>query len=198
MNKFIPLLLTLLLLSGCAPHYSLVAPGQVSTQGLTLTPARHWNKSPFSPGPKVSLWTGDGEALNQLFVIGGIEDGETLFKAASKELAMPTFSADMLPNELVNFAVTSLKLHYGSELTITSSNLRPQKVSGDMGLRFNVAHYTPAGLYRQGDVLAAVRDNRLYMVIFIAAKTHYYDRHISEIEQIFQSALITTPTGRKT
>ena len=111
---------------------------------------------------------------------------------------MPTFSADMLPNELVDFAVTSLKLLYGSELTITSSNLRPQKVSGAMGLRFNVAHYTQAGLSRQGDVLATVRDKRLYMVMYIAAKTHYYDRQISEIEQLFESAKITTSTGSKT
>lgn len=196
MNNHVAVLLLTLLLAGCAPHYSLVAPGQVSAQGLTLDLSKPWNKSPFSPGPRVALWTRDGEVLNQLFVIGELGEGESLFKSPSKEVAMPTFAADMLPNELVDLTVTSLKLLYGGELTVTASNLRPQTVSGGMGFRFNLAHYTGDGLYRQGDVLARVDGDRLYMVIFVAAKTHYYDSQLAEIERLFETARITPAKGK--
>ena len=65
-----------------------------------------------------------------------------------------------------------------------------------MGFRFNLAHYTGDGLYRQGDVLARVDGDRLYMVIFVAAKTHYYDSQLAEIERLFETARITPAKGK--
>src|SRR5690606_3630152 len=140
MNNPVAVLLLMLLLAGCAPHYSLVAPGAVSAQGLTAEPPKTWNKSPFSQGPRVALSTRDGEVLNQLFVIGDLNEGESLFKSPSKEVAMPTFSADMLPNDLVDLTVTSLKLLYGGKLTVTASNLRTPTVSSVMGVPYKLTN----------------------------------------------------------
>jgi hypothetical protein len=44
----------------------------------------------------------------------------------------------------------------------------------------------------RGTVGAFVADKQLYMIMFIAATPHYYDKHKAEAEAVIQSAALKT------
>lgn len=184
------LVATVLSLSACVQYSLVPANTAVQAQGFTVTPGSDWNKSPFPPGPKVQTWTTDGEQLNQLMLIGKVSEGESLFKSPSKSIPMPSFKSDMLPFDIEALVRTSLKNLAGGELTINTQGLKPAKFGEQNGFRFEVSYFTQQGLLKHGDVLAAIKDEQLYLMIFTAAKTHYYQAQLPEVEQLFQSAIL--------
>ena len=193
MNKFTKhsvAVVLAILLTGCV-QYSLVSSNQLATpQSISVVPSGDWNKSPVKMGKKTEIWTRDGEALNQLIFVGGVNDGESLFKEMNKDIPMPTFSPDMLPNDIEDLVSTSIKNLANGTIEVNTSNLKPSQVGESFGFRFNFDFYTESGLYKKGDALAAIKDDQLYVIIFIATSLHYYDAYLPEINDIFEKAQI--------
>lgn len=178
-----------LTLTACA-QYKLIKKQSVSVNGITVTPTIEWNKSPANIGKNVEIWTVDGHSLNEFLILGGIPSGNSLFKTNNKELPMPAFKADMLPNELEDLVLTSLNNLMGGKLELTASNMRPENFAGEMGFRFNVNYFTEDGLAKQGDIVVSVRDGKLFGLVFIAAKMHYYTKYQAEIDSLIKTAKI--------
>ena len=100
---------------------------------------------------------------------------------------MPEFRANMLPNELMELVVTSLKNSSGGELVIDATNLRPQRLQGSIGFRFDMSYYDSNGLARRADCIMVKKDDRLNLIIFSAAGMHYYPKEAAEVDSIFSS-----------
>lgn len=177
-------------LAGCV-QYSLVPAGAaVSAKGITVTPPMDWNKSPANLGKKVEIWTRDGVSLDQLIFIGGVSDGETLFKSWNKALPMPAFNAGMLPNDVEDLVKTSLKNLAGGEIQIDTSNLKPTEFGGTFGFEFELDYFEKSGLKKRGNAFAAIKDEQLFVILFTAADLHYFGEHLPEVRKLFESAVI--------
>ena len=96
--------LVLALLGGCATGYTKVEPGIVAYADFQVETSQAWNLAPRVAVPssrkESRVWTQDGLLLDRLMIIPGVGEGETIFKLASKEQALPVFNAKMLPNEI--------------------------------------------------------------------------------------------------
>ncbi|WP_395342175.1 hypothetical protein PN836_000285 [Ningiella sp. W23] len=176
-------------LASCA-SYKLVGKTPVSVKGMQVTPQFHWNKAPNAPGKNAEVWTMDGHQLNELIFVGELESGKPMFSSRSKELPMPSFKAGMLPNELESLVSTSVRNLLGGESEVSVSNLRPMPVNGQMGFRFNMDFYTADGLAKRGDVLILESGEKLYSMILIATKLHYFDSLSPEFENMANSLKI--------
>ena len=184
------LTVNLLLLVACAPYSLVPANNAVDLKGFSVTPGADWNKSAHKPGAKAESWTSNGEVLDQLILIGDINDGEALLKTQNKSLPMPKFTADMLPFDVENLVKTSIKNLANGEIEVQTENLQPASFGGVPGFRFNITFFTQGGLLKTGDVLGAVKNEKLYLMIYTAADLHYYRNRLPEVEKIFASAVL--------
>ena len=183
------LLLLNLLLGGCI-QYTLVPAGEVTVNTIKTQTSLDWNKSPFKLGPSTTVWTADGELLNQVIFVHGVKDGGTLFNSTSKDVVMPKFSNNILPHEIEDLIITSLTNLYSGQITIETSNLKPVKFGEASGIEFELHYYSVGGLSTKGKVKATISDGTLFAIIFTAADLHYFDKYQSEVNALFEAARI--------
>lgn len=183
------------LLSGCVVGYSLVAPGMVVVEDLHVQVDQSWNRAPST---HVAMsrrgtegWTHDGMLLDHLVIIPAVPDGEAIFFTREKTAALPVFRADMLPNEIEELVEFSLGKYFGEgQAIINTENLRPFRFGEQRGVRFDLrATVTNSPEYR-GTVGAFIANEKLYLMFFLAAVPHYYDKHIAAAAAVIESARI--------
>ena len=104
---------------------------------------------------------------------------------------MPVFRADMLPNELEElFESTIVKFFGEGQAVVNTSNLRPHRFGDNRGVMFDLsATVTDSPEYR-GVVGAFVVDESLYILYFLGAVPHYYEKHLEEATAVIASATI--------
>ena len=193
--KVVPLIV-LVSLAGCAPtKYMLVTPGVVAVDDLTVQAGAGWNQAPAVATPVArktsATWTRDGMLLDRFSIIPGVPDGEPLFIVKDKSAALPVFRADMLPNEIEELLESTIvKLFGEGQAVVSTSNLRPYRYGDNPGVMFDLeATVTDSPMYN-GIVGAFIADEKLYVMFFLGAQPHYYEKHIAEAESIIRSALI--------
>ncbi|MGY8794178.1 MAG: hypothetical protein ACKVJN_03475, partial [Woeseiales bacterium] len=132
--KFVKLIFVALgiILSGCTTTYSLVSPGAVAVDSLTVQIGSGWNRAPStqtrSARSDAETWTKDGLLLDRLVIIPGVPDGESLLFLRSESAALPVFRADMLPNEIEELVESSMLKFFGEGNSVVSSEgLRPYR-----------------------------------------------------------------------
>jgi hypothetical protein len=197
MNSHLRLVLTLFLvtfLSACVA-FSMVEPGPATVGDLQLDASVAWNQAPSAMSPAArsgtKVWTRDGLLLDRIIIIPGVPDGESIFKATNKSQALPAFKADMLPNELEELTESSISKLFGEGQTaVTTMNLRPHRFGENSGILFDVETAVSDGPDYRGFVGAFVNEDKLYMLIYIAAQPFYYDKHRDEAEAVIRSARI--------
>jgi hypothetical protein len=190
----------IVLASGCAAQgYRLVDPGVNSLGPMQVTAGPGWNLAPSyaTPGARqdTQTWTKDGLLLDRLMIIPAVGDGEPIFSSRDKSAALPPFRADMLPNELEELTKSTIVKMFGEgNAAVSTENLRPWGFAEHRGVMFDIrAAVTESPDYR-GTVGALIVDKKLYMIMFLAATPHYYDKHKGEAEALIQSAAIGVPT----
>ena len=191
-KKLILSILCVFFVSSCSV-YTLVDSNKVTEfRGLTLSVDTPWTRVGESYfGSHVAMvWTIDGGALNQLFTFSQVSDGETLFKKPGEELVMPVYKKDMLPNEISELLVSSLKNHYGGKLSIKTSDLRPQAFGNEKGFSFGIDFFNLDGLFIKGKVFSTIVNDQLYLMLFMAPDLYYYEKNIANVESIVASAII--------
>lgn len=184
--KRIGLIAALLVLSGCAA-YTLKPAGITNVGNMQFQSTMTWNKIPSGFGTNTEVWTADGALLNQFIFVSGIPNGKAIFRDFSKDTPMPTFNAKVLPHELKALLETSLTNTSGGKYPITGSNLKPRKVADTTGIEFDLEFFNGDGLLHRGKVLAFVKNDMLYSVIFTAANTYHYAHYNPEFEAIAKS-----------
>ncbi len=179
------------LVVGCA-GITLAPAGPYKTErAFQVTLGRPWSdmSGALVPRPRgVRLLTMDGPALNQLY-LAALDPGAPLFNPpdADKDTPRVLYRADMSESELVEFVVDSLAATYEQP---EASQLRPQALAGQSGIRFEVAMRTEAGLNMSGTALVARASEKLHVLLFLAPSEHYYSAFASEVEAIFASATL--------
>lgn len=186
------------LTSACTTvSYRSVVPGVNALGDLQVTAGSGWNlaSSQSTPGqrPGSQTWTRDGLLLDRLVIIPAVGDGESIFKSRDKSAALPPFRADMLPNELEELTESTIVKMFGEgAAAVSTENLRPWRFADQRGVMFDIrAAVTESPDYR-GTVGAFVANKQLYMIMYIAATPHYYDKHKADAEAVIQSAALKT------
>jgi hypothetical protein len=178
----------LLALTACTT-VTLAPAGPYAVGGQSVTLGRSWSDiSIIMPGrPKtVRLLSIDGPLLNRLYIADGLTSGQFLVKPLRKERPTPTWKSGMSPNEQVEFVADSVSALDFQR--VETSALRPARVGGVDGLRFDIAGKTAEGLDISGLAQIAESGGRLYVILYLAPSEHYFAAQRSEVEGIMTSA----------
>lgn len=181
-------------LGGCVA-YTAVAPGTVDYSGLQLNTGQAWNLAPAAATPLArkdsKSWTQDGLLLDRLMIIPAVPSGEPIFASKSKNAALPKFDSDMLPNEIEELTESSIvKLFGEGEVAVETSNLRPHKFGDQGGFLFDMDVAVSDGPDYGGISGAFIADGKLYLIVYLAARPHYFDKHRDEALAVIRGAHI--------
>jgi len=173
-----------LLLSGCST-YSLVEPGQVAVCDLySVKPGIRWSE--INKGD-VRLWTIDGAELESIRFISGIREGVPIMDITEEKHETP-FRTNMSETELVDAIVDAFSLSGAQQ--VKARNLRPAQFGSVGGFRFELGFLNEDGLKKEGEVIGAIVDQSLYLIIYTGTKIHYFPKYAREFEDIVSSIKI--------
>jgi hypothetical protein len=178
-----------LTLAACATVVSAPAGAYKLGDAYQVTLGHEWSDASgvmFGRPKHVRLLTTDGPLLNRLYLVDGLAPGDFMVRPAAKERPTPTYRTGMAPTELVELVADSVSaLDYQR---VETANLRPGKFAGADGLRFDISAATKEGLEMAGTAEVAEVDGKLYVILYVAPKEHYFGAGLGEIEQIMASA----------
>jgi len=173
--------------------YSLVRVKEVRVgdNSLAVTPPREWNKvsaSVFTDIRTVEDWTQNGPYLDGISFVTGLKDGKALVHQRSRDdRQVPKFRANMTPPEVVAI-IESLFRVRGGAVDFKTTALTPRSFLGTGGFQFDYEHLDSDEVRRKGRAVGAVIDGKLYLILFDAAQSHYYNALLPDFETIVNSA----------
>jgi hypothetical protein len=191
-----------LLLSSCAGAggggfgyggYSLVRVKEVRVgdNSLAVTPPREWNKisgSLFTDIRDVEDWTQNGPYLDGISFVTGLKDGKALvYQRSRDDRQVPKFRSNMTPPEIAA-VIESLFRVRGGAVEFTTTSLSPRPFLGASGFQYDFEHLDSDEVRRRGRAVGAVIDGKLYLILFDAARSHYYNALLPDFEAIVGSA----------
>ena len=168
---------------------------EVGDGGMTVVAPRPWNERRrsilFDDVPDVEDWTLNGPILDGISFVSGMKSGRYLIRQRkSADQQVPKFRADMTPPEIVAM-LESLYRVLGGAVEFRTLNLQPRPFLGAAnGFQLDYEHLDSDELWRKGRVVGAVIGDRLYLVMFDAARSHYYNAALPDFEAIVSSAQI--------
>lgn len=195
MNRYLFSIILILSTVACMPAYVAVEPGEIDYDGLIIKTNQTWNLAPTISTPSArkgsKVWTQDGILLDRIMIIPAVPDGEPLFKTTSDDQALPSFKADMLPNEIEELTESSLvKLFKEGDVVVQTSNLRPHRFGDHNGLLFDMDIAVSDGPNYRGTTGALIVAKKLYLIFFLGAEPYYYEKHIDEALAIIKGARV--------
>jgi hypothetical protein len=184
-KQYATLLALLILLGGCV-QWTLVESKRVSVGDLfTVQPETNWNR--LVDG-HTQFWTLDGVQLQMVRFMSGLKEGDKFvpnsnFTANFEKL--PSYKESMSPIEVAEFIEASYS-QLGTA-KIETSNLGPSTVGGKPGFRFDITIVLESGLEKQGFAYGFQRDKKLYLMMYTAARLHFYDRDVNKAKNLIRS-----------
>lgn len=164
---------------------------RVGDNSVAVTPPREWNRisaSLFQDIADVEDWTQNGPYLDGLSFVTGLKDGKALVRQRSRDdRQVPKFRANMTPPEIAAM-VESLFRVRGGAIDFTTTSLAPRRFLGANGFQLDYEHLDGDEVRRRGRAVGAVIDGRLYLILFDAARSHYYNALLPDFEAIVNSA----------
>jgi hypothetical protein len=76
----------------------------------------------------------------------------------------------------------------GGAVDFRTLSIQPRAFLGTNGFQFDYEHLDDDELWRKGRVVGAVVGGQLYLIMFDAARSHYYDAALPDFEAIVASA----------
>ena len=195
---------TALALSGCSStgggvglgsdYYSMVRVRsvQVGDGAMAVTPPRPWNRTRrlflFEDIRQVEDWTLNGPLLDGMTFVTGLRSGRYLIRQRrTEDRQVPKFRSDMTAPEITAMLESLYRVRGGS-VDFRTLSLQPRQFLGYNGFQFDFEHLDSDELWRKGRAVGAVIDGKLYMILFDAARSHYYGNAIGDFETIVASA----------
>lgn len=173
--------------------YSLVRVQEVRVgdDSMAVTPPREWNKiagSLFVDIHAVEDWTQNGLYLDGISFVTGLKDGKALvYQRRRDDRQVPKFRSNMTPPEIAAM-IESLFRVRGGAVEFKTISMVPRPFLGTNGFQFDYEHLDGDEVRRKGRAVAAVINGRLYMILFDAARSHYYNALLPDFEAIVSSA----------
>lgn len=173
-----------LVLAACT-HYSLVSPEQVTMgDAYTVTPVLTWNKAEEG---KTTIWTADGQMLQEIRFVNGLEDGDPLFEPTGFESdeKKPRYKSGMTPLEVREFLEASIV--QADVIGAKYSGFRPFKFGSASGFRLEFSYNSKDGLIKEGFVVGTIKGEKLYLIIYHGAKMYYFAKYKANVEALIQT-----------
>ena len=200
-NK-LALLLSAASLSACASvggdafgsgRYTLVRVQEVrvGNDSMAVTPPREWNKissSLFVDIHAVEDWTQNGPYLDGISFVTGLKDGKALvYQRSRDDRQVPKFRSNMTPLEITSMIESLFRVRAGA-VDFKTVGLSPRTFMGYNGFQYDYEHLDGDEVRRKGRAVGAVIDGRLYLILFDAARSHYYGALLPDFEAVVNSA----------
>ena len=184
MKRIITVVVALAVLSSCGNYTLIEAKRRDINTFYSVHPQIEWNALRTS---NFEVWTVDGVDLAAIYFVKGLKDGETLFepKRGTEVKEWPSFRKYMKGSEVAELVVDSMSAAGLS--FVESSGLRPAQFGEQMGFRFELRFLTPNGLQKKGLTTGALSKERLYLVIYLGAAEHYYEKYETSVERLIDS-----------
>lgn len=173
--------------------YSLVSVRrvQVGDGSLSVTPPRSWNRHRpilFEDVRAVEDWTLNGPLLDGMSFVTGLKSGKSLIRQRRRaSQQVPAFRYNMTPPEIAAM-IESLYRVRGGAVDFRTLSLQPRPFLRSNGFQLDYEHLDEDELWRRGRAVGAVINGQLYLILFDAAKSHYYDAALPDFEAIVASA----------
>jgi len=173
--------------------YALVGVRRVNVGdgSLTVTPPRPYNRHRsflWSDVQDVEDWTQNGPYLDGISFVSGLKSGRYLIRQSKRaDQQVPKFRSDMTPPEIVAM-LESLYRVKGGAVEFHTLSLQPRPFLGTGGFQLDYEHLDSDELWRKGRAVGAVINGQLYLILFDAARSHYYGTILSDFESIVASA----------
>ena len=164
---------------------------KVAKGKLRVTPGESWNRDTHRPIKQGEIWTLDGTGLNELYFVGGLAEGMTLFPDVDKKHnPLPTLKKSMLLTDIPDFYESSTRVALKTSL-FEIEKVEPATFVGKPGISFTFRYgVEESPVLRKGIAHATLVDGNLYMITFIAPSLFYYDRDLAKAEAIMDSATL--------
>jgi hypothetical protein len=193
-----------LVLSGCSSlgagegfgseYYSLVRVGsrQVGDGSMVVTAPRPWNRTRklfiFDDVRWVEDWTLNGPLLDGMSFVAGLPSGKYLIRQSRREdRQVPKFRDDMTAPEITAM-LESLYRVRGGAVEFKTISLQPRPFLGTNGFQFDFEHLDSDELWRRGRAVGAVVNGKLYLILYDAARSHYFGSAVGDFEAMAASA----------
>ena len=173
--------------------YSLVRVGatNVGNGSITVTPPRPWNRQRemfFDSHRWVEDWTLNGPLLDSLMFVTALPDRKFLVvQRRHEDRQVPDFRSNMTAPEIASMLETAFRVR-GGAVDFNTLGLQPRQFLGHAGFQFDFEHLDSDEVWRRGRTVGAVIDGRLYLIIYDAARSHYYARALPDFEAIVRTA----------
>lgn len=173
--------------------YSLVRPREVKVGNnqLAVRPPREWNRISarlFQDIAAVEDWTQNGPYLDGISFVTGLKDGKALVVQRRRDdRQVPKFRSNMTPPEIAAM-IESLYRVRGGAVDFRTTSLAPRPFLGVSGFQHDFEHLDSDEVRRRGRAVGAVVDGRLYLIIYDAARSHYFDASLPDFEAVVNSA----------
>ena len=163
----------------------------VGNGNMSVVAPRPWNRHRvvlFDDVPAVEDWTLNGPLLDGITFITGLKSGHFMVRQRrTTDQQVPKFRADMTPPEIAAM-LESLYRVRGGAVDFRTIAIQPRPFLGTNGFQFDYEHLDSDELWRKGRAVGGVIDGQLYLVLFDAARSHYYEAALPDFEAIVASA----------
>lgn len=146
----------------------------------------------ISPNSRhVKVFTMNGWALDQLILTDGLPVGQSMVSEVSRnqrrtdDKQVPLVRAGMSELELVEFVADSMA--FWDMQQITSDAVRPASFGPHEGVAFDISARRPNGLDMQATGVAAQAGDKVYLILFISTREHYFDTLKADVDRIAAS-----------
>jgi len=164
---------------------------QVGDGSLSVAAPRPWNRHRaqlFVDIRDVEDWTLNGPVLDGISFVSGLKSGAYLVRQRrTEDQQVPKFRDDMTPPEIAAM-LESLYRVRGGAVEFRTMSLQPRPFLGANGFQWDYEHLDTDELWRRGRAVGAVINGRLYLILFDAARSHYYEAALPDFEAIVASA----------
>ena len=158
---------------------------------MFVTPPREWNRMPgriIADVRAVEDWTQNGPYLDSLSFVSGLKDGKALVWQQKRDTRqVPKFEAGMTAPEIAAMLESFFRSRAGA-IDFVETGLQPREFMGYPGFQFDFDHLDGDELWRRGRAVGAIIDDRLYLILLDAARSHYFDATVGDFEYVVESA----------
>jgi len=177
-------------------HYAAIGPGSYDVHGkIAVQLDSQWNRQ--VAGPRAAWdesWTRNGPLLDALVIAAGIADGKPLLDVSGKAAEqLPKFRPGMAPGDIVTLVQGTL----GSAAKASdfeTTKIETTHIDGREAVRFEFTFGTGADSPLESDRkalgVAVEVDRQLYLVLFHAVETHYFEALRPTVEAVMESVRI--------
>ena len=163
----------------------------VGNGSVSVTPPRPWNKQRrlfFDSLRWVEDWTLNGPLLDSMMFVTALPNGEYLVRQRRREdRQVPKFESDMSAPEIASMLETAYRVR-GGAVDFRTLGLTPRQFLGYPGFQFDYEHLDGDEVWRRGRTVGAVIGGRLYLIMYDAARSHYYANALPDFEAIVANA----------